>query len=149
MDPLVSLITLSLLMVFAAQARANREEDDPKVTYHPSDWKRAPFSEAVQVGQTLYLSGQLGTVPGAGLIEGGVQAETRQILENIKAVLEKHGSSLDKVVKCTVFMADIEEWKAMNEVYVTYFPNLPARSAFGGVELALDARLEIECIAVV
>ena len=99
----------------------------------------------------LYLSGQIGTVPGtSSLAPGGIQAETRQTMENIKAVLEKNGSSMDRVVKATVMLADIAEWPAMNEVYVTYFPkNKPARSAFAGSGLALNARCEIEVIATV
>ena len=110
-----------------------------------------PFSEAVRVGPMLYLSGQIGNRPGEmALVEGGIQAETRQTMENIKAVLEKYGSSLDEVVKCTVFLADIAEWPPMNEVYVTYFTNhKPARSAVAGSGLALGARVEIECMATV
>lgn len=110
-----------------------------------------PFSEAVRVGHMLYLSGQLGFDPATSkLVEGGIAAETRKTLENIKAVLEKHGSSMAEVVKCTVFLADIKEWAAMNEVYVTYFPtNPPARSALGSSGLALGARTEIECMATV
>lgn len=108
-----------------------------------------PFSDAVKVGNMLYLSGKIGNVPGTPqLAEGGIAGETRQALENIKASLEKYGSSLGEVVKCTVFLADIAEWGAMNEVYVTYFPvNPPARSALGSSGLALDARVEIECLA--
>jgi len=91
-----------------------------------------PFSEAVRVGSVLYLS------------------ETRQTMENIKAVLETYGSSIDRVFKCTVFLADIREWAAMNEVYMTYFThNKPARSAVAGSGLAMEARVEIECIATV
>jgi len=110
-----------------------------------------PFSEAVRVGHTLYLSGQLGfDHTTSKLVEGGIADETRQTMENIKATLEKHGSSLAEVVKCTVFLADINEWAAMNEVYMTYFPtNPPARSALGGGGLALGARTEIECMATV
>ncbi len=109
-----------------------------------------PFSSAVRVDNTLYLSGALGIDREAGgLVEGGIQPETRQTLENISATLEQFGSSMDKVVKCTVFLADIGEWAAMNEVYVDFFPNKPARSALGASGLALDARVEIECIAVV
>ncbi len=109
-----------------------------------------PFSSAVRVGNTLYLSGNLGNVPGSNdLVAGGIGAETRQTMENIKAVLEQFGSSMDRVVKCTVFLADIGEWGAMNEVYRTYFSKPPARSALGASGLALNARVEIECIATV
>ena len=99
----------------------------------------------------LYVSGQLGAEPGAtSVVEGGVQAETRQTMENIKAVLEENGSSMNQVVKCMVFMADMSQWSAMNEVYVTFFPeHFPARSAFGATALAYGAELEIECMATV
>ena len=109
-----------------------------------------PFSAAVRVDNLLFLSGNLGNIPGTlNLAEGGIQGETRQTLENIKANLELFGSSMDKVVKCTVFLADMSEWGAMNEVYKTYFVNPPARSALGANGLALGARTEIECIAVI
>ncbi|MCH8277952.1 MAG: RidA family protein [Proteobacteria bacterium] len=109
-----------------------------------------PFSSAVRVDNTLYLSGNLGNIPGTlELAEGGIQGETRQTMENIAAVLEQFDSSLDNVVKCTVFLADIAEWGAMNEVYRTFFKNPPARSALGVSGLALGAKVEIECIAVV
>jgi len=110
-----------------------------------------PFSEAVRAGEMLYLTGQLGNVPGTkDLVPGGIAEETKQALENVKAVVERHGSSMDRVVKCTVFLADIAEWPAMNEVYRTYFPaSPPARSAMGVAGLALGARVEIECIAAI
>jgi len=119
--------------------------------YAVSPDMQLPFSEAVRVGHMLYLSGQLGyDRETATLVEGGIAAETKKTLENIKATLEKHGSSMAEVVKCTVFLADINEWAAMNEVYVTYFPsNPPARSALGSSGLALGARTEIECMATV
>ena len=104
------------------------------------------------MGNLLFLAGQIGTAPNAqgGVVAGGVVAETRQTLQNIKDVLEKSGTSMDRVVKCTVFMADMREWDTMNEVYVTFFPrNKPARSALGANGLALGARVEIECIAAV
>ena len=108
-----------------------------------------PFSSAVRVDDLLFLSGAIGNVPGTmELAEGGIQGETRQTLENIKGTLENFGSSMDRVVKCTVFLADMGEWGAMNEVYKTFFVNPPARSALGASGLALDARVEIECIAV-
>jgi reactive intermediate/imine deaminase len=108
-----------------------------------------PFSPAVRVNGMLYLAGQLGTDSASKLVSGGIQPQTRQALENIRAVLLRAGSSMDKVVKCTVFLADMKEWAAMNEVYVTFFDpaRRPARSAFGTTGLALDGRVEIECIA--
>lgn len=109
-----------------------------------------PFSEAVRVGDTLYLAGQMGVVAGLKLVPGGIEPETRQALANMKTVLERHGSSLDRVVKVTVMLADMAEWPAMNAVYVQHFKkHLPARSAFGASGLALGGRVEIECIATV
>jgi 2-iminobutanoate/2-iminopropanoate deaminase len=108
-----------------------------------------PFSPAVRTNGFLYLSGQIGTDSTGRVVPGGVQAETRQAMENIRAVLLRAGSSMGRVVKCTVFMADMREWSAMNETYVTFFDaaRRPARSAMGASGLALDARVEIECIA--
>jgi len=97
----------------------------------------------------LYLSGQLGDSAGK-IVPGGIEAETRRTLENIKAALERNGSSLDNVVKCTAMLADMREWPAMNAVYATYFTkHFPARSAFGTNGLALGARMELECMATV
>ncbi len=109
-----------------------------------------PFSSAVRVDNLLFVSGAIGyDVESGALVEGGIQPETRKTLENIAETLDMFGSSMDRVVKCTVFLADIDEWGAMNEVYVTFFSNKPARSALGASGLALGARTEIECIAVV
>ena len=109
-----------------------------------------PFSEAVRAGEFLLLSGEIGRGPGTTeLVPGGIGPETRQVMENIRANLERHGATLDDVVKCTVFLADMREWTAFNEVYRTYFPkHLPARSALGANGLALGARVEVECVAV-
>jgi reactive intermediate/imine deaminase len=131
---------------FAGAMRAGEVE----VEHYGEDSEMSlPFSDAVRVGNMLYLSGKIGNLPGtAQLAAGGIQGETRQAMENIKASLEKYGSSLVEVVKCTVFLADIAEWGAMNEVYVSYFPvHPPARSALGTSGLALGARVEIECLA--
>ena len=121
------------------------------ITYHmPYGRPTRPFTPAVQVGDILYLAGQIGTAASAqgGVVAGGIQAETRATMMNIKDVLEKSGSSMDHVFKCTVFMADMKEWDAMNEVYTTFFPNhKPARSALGANGLALNAKVEIECLA--
>jgi len=137
-------MTLSLMATTAMGA------DIEHLTSPQSRSLKLPFSEAVRVDDTIYLSGQIGNIPGEKkLVEGGITAETRQTILNIKATLERHGSSLDQVVKCTVFLADIADWPAVNEVYEKYFgPNYPARSAIAGSGLALGARVEIECIAV-
>jgi len=109
-----------------------------------------PFSPAVRVGDVIYLSGQIGNRIGTReLVPGGIAAETRQTLENIGTVLQSAGSSLDRVFKCTVFLADIGDYAAMNEVYAGFFPkDPPARSTVAGSGLALGARVEIECMAV-
>ena len=122
----------------------------PIVEYLTSERSQGlPFSEAVRVGHMLYLSGQIGVDSSIKVVPGGITAETRQAMENIKATLERYGSSLEHVVKVTVMLADMSEWAAMNQVYVTYFPeHLPARSALGANGLALGARVEIECLAV-
>jgi reactive intermediate/imine deaminase len=121
------------------------------ITYHmPYGRPTRPFTPAVQVGDILYLAGQIGTAASAqgGVVPGGIQAETRATMMNIKDVLEKSGSSMEHVFKCTVFMADMKEWDAMNEVYTSFFPNhKPARSALGANGLALNAKVEIECLA--
>ena len=126
----------------------------PEVVHHPAaplNGQAMPFSEAVRVGDLLFVAGQVSNLPGTRtIVPGGIATEARQALDNMKAVLERHGSSLDHVVKVTVFLGDIKEWPAFNEVYVQYFKgNLPARSALGATGLALGARVEVECIAVV
>ena len=109
-----------------------------------------PFSQAVRVGDVLYLSGALGNRPGTmNLVPGGIEAETRQTMANIEATLRENGLTLDAVFKCTVMLADISEWPTFNKIYVPYFKpeRMPARSAFGTNGLALGARVELECMA--
>ncbi|MEZ5922620.1 MAG: Rid family hydrolase [Parvularculaceae bacterium] len=109
-----------------------------------------PFSSAVIVGDTIYLSGEIGRAPGGvSVVEGGVGAETRQIFENYKATLARHGATLDDIVKCSVFLGDMSKYAEMNAAYAKVFPgNKPARSTFGANGLAKGASLEIECLAV-
>ena len=108
-----------------------------------------PLSEAVRVGDTLYLSGVVGVVPGElKVVPGGLAAEARQALGNVRTMLEAQGLGLKNVVKCTVMLADIAEWGAFNEVYKEFFSApYPARAAFGASGLALGASVEVECIA--
>ncbi len=112
---------------------------------------RVPLSQAIKVGDWVFASGQLGNDPRTGrLAEGGIGPETRQVCENLKAVLEAAGSSLDKVVKVTIYMADLGELMAMNEVFGRYFPEgPPARTTFQCAGLIAGARVEIEAIATV
>ena len=141
-----------MLYVTVALSTTSAMAGVPEVEHYSANPDmQLPFSDAVRVGHMLYLSGKIGNIPGTPrLAEGGIQGETRQALENIKASLEKYGSSMGEVVKCTVFLADIAEWGAMNEVYIEFFPvNPPARSALGTSGLALDSRVEIECMATV
>ncbi|MBV9992621.1 MAG: RidA family protein [Alphaproteobacteria bacterium] len=109
-----------------------------------------PFSQAVRVGDVLYLSGCLGNVSGKmELVKGGMEAETRQTMENIGAVLKAQGLSFGDVFKCTVMLADMKQWGDFNKVYLEYFkgPNLPTRSAYGCNGLALGAAVEVEAWA--
>jgi 2-iminobutanoate/2-iminopropanoate deaminase len=144
---------LALLFLLVVGCASRGEDDEipvPRFHLAPDSALRAfPFTEAVEVGGMLYLSGQIGNLPGTTtLAPGGLEGEAAQALENIKGALERRGSSMAKVVKCTVFLADIQEWARFNEVWRRYFaPPFPARSAFGANGLPLGARLEIECIA--
>ena len=107
-----------------------------------------PFSDAVRVGDTLYLSGQLG-IGADGKLPEGIEAQTKQALENVGAILKRAGLGYTDVFHCTAMLSDMANWPAMNKVYVTYFPEgkRPARSAFGASGLALGALIELECQA--
>jgi 2-iminobutanoate/2-iminopropanoate deaminase len=108
-----------------------------------------PYSQAIRIGELVYTAGQIGIVPASGTIEGRtIEEQTHQVLRNLKAVLEAAGSGLDRVVKTTVFLKDMNDFKAMNAVYATYFPSEPpARSAIQAAALPLGAMVEIEAIA--
>jgi len=144
--------TAALAAFLVACAAAPRPAAAPEFFPSPDSARQSlPFSEAVRVGDLLFLSGQIGIAPGSPtVVTGGLEAETNQALANIKGVLERHGSSLDRVVKCTVFLADIRDWPAFNLIYRrTFHPPYPARSAFAANGLALGAKVEIDCIAAV
>jgi reactive intermediate/imine deaminase len=147
----VSVLAFALGAVLAGCAGHTAREGHAGIEFlTPYGKPKRPFSPAVRVGDVLVLSGQIGVRADASgeLVEGGVEAETRQTLDNIKDVLERSGSSMDRVFKCTVFLTDMREWDRMNAVYVEYFPDRkPARSAVGVDALALGARVEIECWA--
>ena len=109
-----------------------------------------PYSQAVEAGGFIFTSGQLPLDPASGGMPEGIAECTRRSLENIKAILEAAGSGMDKVVKTTVFLADMEDFAAMNEVYAEYFSGgaLPARSAVQVAKLPRGGRVEIEAVAV-
>ena len=112
---------------------------------------RVPLSQAIKAGDWVFASGQLGMDPRTGrLAEGGIKPETRQVCENLRAVLEAGGASLSKVVKVTIYMVDLGELMAMNEIFSSYFPKAPpARTTFQAAGLVAGARVEIEAIATV
>ena len=111
---------------------------------------KLPFSEAVRVGDMLYLAGTIGTDKSGKLAAGGMAAQAQQAMDNIGANLARHGSSFDRIVQCTVALADIKDWPAFNDVYRRYFKtHFPARMAFAANALALGARVEVQCNATV
>ena len=135
----------------ACETTAIEASDSSEIRYVTSQAYRDagfPFSPAVETDGWLFLSGALGTGADGALVPGGIGPETRQTMDNIAATLAGEGLGWDRVVKCTVMLADIAEWPAFNEIYKTYFEgDYPARSALGANGLALGARVEIECIA--
>ena len=113
--------------------------------------RRRPYEQAIRINGFVFTAGQIPIDPKSGnLVEGGIAAQTRQVLENLKAVLEAGGSSMDRVVKATVFLKDMADFAAMNEVYAEYLGNSkPARSTVAVAELPRGALIEIDLIAVV
>jgi len=143
-----------MMAVFAAACAAPQppaaEPTTPLVEFlNANPASNLPFSDAVRVGNLLFLSGKVGNVPGTlDLAPGGLEGQARQAMENIKTTLTTHGYAMRDVVKCTVMLADISKWGAFNEIYTSFFEApYPARSAFGANGLALGAELEVECIA--
>jgi 2-iminobutanoate/2-iminopropanoate deaminase len=109
-----------------------------------------PYSQAVRAGDLLFTSGQIPLRPDGTLVEGDVRAQTRQAMENLRAVLEAGGSSLSQVLKCTCFLADMNDFAAMNEIYGEFFAgDPPARSAVQVARLPRDVAVEIEAVALV
>ncbi len=108
-----------------------------------------PYSQAVEVNGTLFISGQVPVNPETGKIPEGIEAQTKQVMKNIGAILEEAGYTFDDVIKSTCLLSDMANFKAMNEVYGSYYAqNPPARAAFAVKELPLGALVEIETIAV-
>lgn len=143
----LTLLAAAIVLLHAPALAQDRQAIRPEGT-----GTRGPYTPAIRIGNVVYASGQLGIAPGGrGLVPGGIREETRQTMENIDRVLRAAGTSLQRAVKCTVFLADIADFGAMNEVYVTFFQGVdpPARSTVAVAGLVLSARVEIECIAAV
>ncbi len=154
-------IVFLLSVLFIANACNDQSQNTPKEkkitttelspvfhASHEPKKQNTPFSDAVEVGNTYYLAGQIGMDHKTReLVVGGIENETRQALENIKAVLEQHGLNMEDVVKATVILDDISDFQAFNEVYVSYFPQKPARTTFAAEALARGAKIEIEVVA--
>ena len=147
MKRVTAIATAMLVVTSSAEAAPARPAVEhfgrPAVNGQP-----LPFSDAVRVGDVLYLSGQLG-MTADGKLPDGIEAQTRQALENVGAVLKRAGVGYGEVFHCTAMLSDMKNWPAFNTVYVTYFPagKLPARSAFGASGLARGGMIELECQA--
>lgn len=160
MNRFFKLLILHVFIVFMAcnskdtiKAKDISSKEEVEVDFydsHVARKKNAPFSDAVRVGDILFLAGQVGyNNDSLKLAHGGIKGETIQALENIKEVLELHGSDIEHVVKCTVILSDLEDFSAFNEVFREYFPkNKPARTTFAA-NLLIGSKIEIEAIAVV
>lgn len=139
-------------MIAADMDNSNRRPGAPSPDYITLPERKelnVPYSDAVRYSNLIYLAGTIGALPSTREpVKGGITAETRQALENIKANLQQQGSSLERVVKCTVFLTDINDFEKMNAVYREYFPvNKPARSTVAVAALPAGAKVEIECVA--
>lgn len=137
--------TIAALALLACTGLASAAEPQ---FYNQGNPPGRPFSLAVRSGDFVFVSGQLGT-DDKGLVAGGFKAQSRKAMDNIADILKGAGLSMDHVVKCTVFIADMGKWADFNQVYVGYFKpgRLPVRSALGANGLALGGEVEVECMA--
>lgn len=154
------LIGLWALIATPAFAQPPQEPDDPSIpnwggaikfenNEAPVSPRPLPYSPVVEANGVLYLAGHIGRDPETRALAGEIQAETKRTLENIGATLESVGATFADVVRCQVFLADIEDFAAMNDVYRTFFPmNPPARSTMAVKDIVIGAKIEIECTAV-
>ncbi len=140
------------VFLFLVCCIANKVTAQTEIIFHPTHEPKkasAPYSDAVQAGNMYFLSGQIGMDHTTRtMVTPGITTETEQVVKNIKAVLEQHGMTLDNVVKCTVVLSTMEDFAAFNKVYSTYFTKKPARTTFAAQGLALNAKVEIDVIAI-
>lgn len=150
MKPIRTFAALAAALCIMESAACAHAPETLTVQFYPPPRPTAVFSQAVRVGNLLFISGEIGTDSAGKLVPGGIQAEGRQALNNLQHTVERLGSRMDRVAKCTVFLADIRDYDAFNEIYASYFTvRRPARSAMAASGLALGARVEIECVALV
>ncbi len=145
-----SYLILSFLIIALVSCTTSQKAEIEFLESKIERRKKAPYSDAVRVGNLLFLTGQVGyNSDSLKLAHGGIKGETRQALENIKAVLEANGSDLEHVAKCTVILTDVDDFAAFNEVFRQYFPkNKPARTTFVA-DLVIAAKIEIDVTAAV
>ena len=143
-------LTTCAIVLLATACTSTKPATAPSPQFPPSAGTARAFSPVVRANGFIFLAGQLGTDSTVRLAPGGIAAETRQTMLNIKSLLERNGSSMDKVVRCLVLLADINDRPAMSDVYVTFFApdKRPTRTAAGVSGLALNGKVEIECQAV-
>lgn len=149
MKPFRYVFLIFLWVAYMVPANAQEKTELIFHQSHEPKKQNAPFSDAVQAGNLFFLAGQIGMDHSTRtLVSGGIQAETQQAIQNISEVLAQHGMTLDNVVKCTVILANIEDFAAFNEIYTQYFTQKPARTTFAAKDLAANGQIEIDVIAV-
>lgn len=149
----VSIVLVAVLAWFVLPGTSDASDKTRKKSIETANAPKAigPYSQAVVSNGMVYAAGQIGLDPGTGkLVEGGIEAETEQVLKNLGAVLKASNSDFDNVVKTTIFLADINDFAKVNEIYGRYFKApFPARSTVQVARLPRDARVEIEVVAVI
>tara|TARA_R110000787_G_scaffold105825_13_gene213406 strand:+ start:823 stop:1317 length:495 start_codon:yes stop_codon:yes gene_type:complete len=147
MKSIKTIILLAVVFILFS-CQDNQKTDIKFIESTVESRKNAPFSDAVEVNGLLFLTGQIAKDHTTGkLVDGGIEAETKQVLNNIKDVLEANGSDMKHIIKCTVILSDINDFKKMNKVYRTFFTdNKPARTTFAA-DLVPGAKIEIEVVA--
>ena len=147
---LIIIAVLALIMSFTFDMGVQEKKTVRKVITFENTPVKRPYSPAIEVNNTLYVSGQIAVDQATGkLIEGGIEDQSRQVLKNLKNVIEKGGYAMDNVAKCTVLLSDIAFYSTVNQIYMEFFPkDPPARMAFAVKDLPLGALIEIDAIAV-
>jgi 2-iminobutanoate/2-iminopropanoate deaminase len=147
---LIIILVLALIMSFTFDTAEQEKRTVKRVITFENTPPKRPYSPAIEVNNTLFVSGQIGVDQSTNkLIDGGIEAQARQVLKNLKNVIEKGGYKMDNVVKCTVLLSDISYYSTVNQIYMEFFPvDPPARMAFAVKDLPMGALIEIDAIAI-